>query len=132
MASIKKNLVLLLQGELSLVRAVVIGVVCFMVWTLLYLLIMGVVHGEWLDEIIIDSFLNKHDGRWFYYELVSTTLLFPCYFLILCGVWRCTNNTSRKYAATISKIAIILFSLLLLLLYAMLMIGTFFFGPPAL
>lgn len=83
MASMKKNVACFLRGELPLGRAVIIGFVCFIAWTVFYLLVMGAVHGEWLDAIIIDSFLNKRDGKWFYYELASTTFLFPCYFILL-------------------------------------------------
>ncbi len=128
----KKNIVCFLQGDLSLGRAIIIGSICFTVWTLFYFVVMVTIHVEWLDAIIIDSFLNKHDGKWFYYELASTTLLFPCYFLILLSIWRSTKNSSRPVFMYLTKVIISLCSVFLALLYMMLVVSIYFFGPPSL
>lgn len=132
MTLIKKYALSFSQGRLPLNQAVLLAVLSSGGWSFIYLLCIGIIHGVWLDAIIVDSFLNSHDGRWFYYEIISIISALPGYLLVLLYLWRCSENTPYlKYTNTIRIIIAISF-LGLLMLSALLIFSVYAFGPAVL
>lgn len=129
---IKKQLRSFFHGHMPLRRSAWFAALILLLWHLAYFIGVGIVHGTWLDAAIVESFERPHDGRWFYYEAISFTLILPGWVFALMGLWRAAGHSIHRAGAWIVRLFVIALAFSVLVCYVMLLAGLWIFGPPAL